>query len=42
MDHVIKTVSVPQMIKDGKGTLKPSVRKELNENIEKRFDHHIG
>ena len=42
MDHVIKTVSVPQMIKDGKGNLKPSVRKELNENIEKRFDHHIG
>ena len=40
-DRVIKTLSVPQMIKDGQGRVKPSVSKSLNENIEKRFNHHV-
>lgn len=40
-DKVIKTLSVPQMIQDGQGNTKPSVKKILNENIEKRFNHHM-
>lgn len=40
-DTAIKTVSVPQMIQDGKGNTKPAVREQLNINIEKRFNHHI-
>lgn len=40
-DKVIKTLSVPQMIQDGKGNTKPRVKKILNENIEKRFNHHM-
>ncbi|MEE0433899.1 MAG: hypothetical protein UDB11_00635 [Peptococcaceae bacterium] len=40
MDHVIKTLSVPQMIKDGDGNLKPGVAEKFNEGIEKRFNHH--
>lgn len=40
MDHVIKTISVPQMIKDGQGQTKPGIEKILNENIEKRFNHY--
>lgn len=42
MDHVIKTVSVPQMIQDGQGNTKPSVKKALDEGIEKRFDHYTS
>lgn len=41
-DKVIKTISVPQMIQDGSGTLKPAVRRQLNENIQKRFDHYTS
>lgn len=41
-DKVIKTISVPQMIKDGDGNTKPAVRKQLNENIEKRFEHYAS
>lgn len=40
-DKVIKTLSVPQMIQDGQGNTKPSVKNILNENIEKRFNHHM-
>lgn len=40
MDHVIKTISVPQMIKDGKGNLKPGVAEKFNEGVEKRFYHN--
>lgn len=40
-DKVIKTLSVPQMIQDGQGNTKPGVKKILNENIEKRFNHHL-
>lgn len=40
-DKVIKTLSVPQMIQDGQGNTKPSVKKILNENIEKRFNHYL-
>lgn len=41
-DKVIKTISVPQMIKDGSGEMKPAVKRQLNENIEKRFVHYIS
>lgn len=40
MSKVIKTISVPQMIKDGKGNLKPGVAKKFNEGVEKRFYHY--
>ncbi len=36
-----KTVSIPQMIQDGKGETKPAVQKELTDGIKKRFDHHF-
>ena len=39
--HPYKTLSVPQMIQDGKGVVKPGVRRALNDNIEKRFNHHL-
>lgn len=38
--EAIKTVSVPQMIEDGNGNLKPKVDKAINENLEKRFNHY--
>lgn len=41
MDKVIKTIAVPQMIKDGSGNLKPAVEEQLNTNIEKRFNHYV-
>lgn len=37
----IHTLSVPQMIKDGQGNLKPAVERQLNTNIEKRFNHYV-
>lgn len=37
----IKTLSIPQMVQDGSGNLKPGVEKAVNENLEKRFKHHI-
>ena len=40
MSKVIKTISIPQMIKDGNGNLKPGVASKFNEGIEKRFYHH--
>lgn len=40
-DEIIKTISVPQMIKDGSGKLKPAVERQLNTNIEKRFNHYV-
>lgn len=40
LDKAIKTISVPQMIKDGKGNTKPKVKKNLTENIQKRFENH--
>lgn len=41
-DKAIKTTSIPQMIKDGSGNLKPAVKKQLTENVEKRFMHYAG
>lgn len=41
-DTAIKTLSVPQMIQDGSGKTKEQVSRELNENIEKRFNHHTS
>lgn len=41
-DRVIKTISVPQMIKDGRGNIKPTVQRQLTDGISKRFDNHIG
>lgn len=38
--EAIKTLSVPQMVQDGNGNLKPSVDKAINENLEKRFHHY--
>lgn len=38
--EAIKTLSVPQMIQDGNGNLKPKVDKTINENLEKRFNHY--
>lgn len=38
--EAIKTVSVPQMIEDGGGNLKPRVEQLLNENLQKRFEHY--
>lgn len=40
MSKKITTVSVPQMIKDGKGNLKPGVEDKVLRNIEKRFWHY--
>ena len=39
--EAIKTISIPQMVQDGNGNLKPGVEKAVNENLEKRFKHHI-
>ena len=38
----IKAPSVPQMIRGGDGELKKGVELSLNENIQKRFDHHFS
>lgn len=41
LDHVFKSVSLPQMIRKGKdGPLQPTVDARLNEGIEKRFNHY--
>lgn len=40
MSKVIKTISIPQMIKDGNGNLKPGVASKFNEGVEKRFYHN--
>lgn len=40
MEHKITTLSVPQMIKDGQGNLKPGVAAKFNEGVEKRFYHN--
>ena len=39
--EAIKTLSVPQMVQDGKADLKPAVEKTINENLEKRFHHYM-
>lgn len=39
--YAVKTLSIPQMVQDGNGNLKPSVEKTVNENLEKRFKHHM-
>lgn len=36
----LKTVSVPQMVEDGKGNIKPKVEQVINENLKKRFEHY--
>lgn len=38
--EAIKTVSVPQMVSNEK--TEPGISKTLNENIEKRFHHHLS
>lgn len=38
--EAIKTLSIPQMIQDGKWNLKPRVEEVVNEKLEKRFKHH--
>lgn len=38
----IKAPSVPQMIRGGDGDLKKGVELSLNENVQKRFDHHFS
>lgn len=38
--EAIKTVSVPQMVSNEK--TEPGITKTLNENIEKRFHHHLS
>lgn len=40
MSKKIVTLSVPQMIKDGQGNLKPGVAAKFNEGVEKRFYHN--
>ena len=40
MSTVLKTIAVPQMIRDGKGNLKPGVAEKFNEGLEKRFYHY--
>lgn len=41
MSKKITTLSVPQMIKDGNGNLKPGVAEKFNEGVEKRFNHYV-
>ena len=42
MKHVARTVSLPQMITEGKnGPLRPEVAKHFDENLEKRIAHNI-
>lgn len=36
----IRDLSVPQMIEDGNGNVKPKVQKAFNEGLEKRFENH--
>ena len=36
----IKTLSVPQMVEDGEGNIKPKVEQAINDNLEKRFNHY--
>ena len=38
--EAIKTLSVPQMVEDGNGNIKPKVEQAINENLEKRFEHY--
>lgn len=38
--EAIKTLSVPQMVVDGNGKMKPKVDKAINENLKKRFEHY--
>lgn len=39
---VIKRISLPQMVTEGKdGPLHPEVERSFNENLEKRFNHHM-
>lgn len=40
MSSVLKTIAVPQMIKDKNGNLKPGVAKKFNTGVEKRFYHY--
>lgn len=41
LDRAIRTISVPQMIQDGKGQTKPAVSAEININMQKRFEHYL-
>ena len=36
----ITSISIPQMVEDGNGNLKPRVEQTINENLEKRFRHY--
>lgn len=40
-EKAVKVISVPQMIQTKDGTVKASVKKELNDGIRKRFDHNL-
>ena len=42
MAHVARAVSLPQMVTKGKnGPFHPEIEKIFNENLEKRFNHHM-
>lgn len=41
MQYVLRTVSLPQMIQSRDGMLRPTVKKEFEEGIDKRWMHHL-
>ena len=42
MEYVMKSISLPQMITEGKnGPMHPEVAQSFNENLEKRFNHYM-
>lgn len=41
LQHVMRTVSVPQMISSDKTTLKPEIAAEVWPKLEKRLEHHL-
>lgn len=42
LKYALRTVSLPQMVREGKdGPLHPQVKKNLDEKLEKRFEHHM-
>lgn len=38
--EAIKTISVPQMVQDGDGDLKPGIEEAINNGLESRFNHY--
>ena len=38
----LRSISIPQMIEDGKGNLKGDIQEVINTNLEKRFKHHCN